>query len=227
MTKMGSRYFYAEPRTIFRFRPAFLLLYTRLLRRRASLASANRRKPTMASKKSPKSKTAAPKPRKLEKSASPKGGTITLKIGSITMTIDAGLDLPAEAGKLTAAEIKRLPKARIGVGEACDRTAKAIEDAGDSFMAPKAIDPATLRMRATRATGMDTLVRDAEHVVFVLKQANLLVDSEAHLALCRVNDQLKTQSKDTPSLKTRFKDASQYFKNAAKKAPATTPAPAK
>ncbi len=128
-----------------------------------------------------------------------------IKHGTVVVTIDDKLTPPDKAGKMSAEEVKRIPKAPRGIGLVGEHTADAIAKAGDKFTPPKDITPAALREACGRADGIDQVIIDLEVILATLKQANLLFDAELWKMLRKVNDQVKAQAKYSPELASIFK----------------------
>ncbi len=152
----------------------------------------------------------------------------TITHGTITVMLDDYLAPPEDAGKLTTEQIMRMPKARRGIGLACQSAADAIDKVGKAFSTPSGITPASLREAGTRAEDIDRAINDVEVILSMLKQANLIFDAEAHRELGRVNDQVKAQAKDNPELLSVFRSVTDYFSRTAPtaKAPPTVVKPA-
>jgi hypothetical protein len=59
------------------------------------------------------------------------GGNVTeIKVGTVTIVLPEGMVLDPRAGKLSDAEKRALPKARKGIGLACEQIAAAMEKSG-------------------------------------------------------------------------------------------------
>jgi hypothetical protein len=134
-----------------------------------------------------------------------------IKHGNVTVNIPDHLALPAEAGSLTAEEVRRIPKPRKGLGLACEHSAQAMEAAGDQFQPPPGITPQGLREAGQRADEIDTVIAELEVVLVRLKQANLLFDQEALRQLAQTNDQVNVQGKHNPELARIFSALKVYF----------------
>jgi hypothetical protein len=134
-----------------------------------------------------------------------------LKFGSVTITIPEGLALPEEAGKLSPDEVRRLAKARKGLGLACEQTARAIEATEGSFLVVGDITPQGLREAGHKADALDSVLADLENAVTLLKQANLIFENEGHKQLGKVNDQYKAQGKHDKTLAAHFEGLEEYF----------------
>lgn len=134
-----------------------------------------------------------------------------IKHGTITISIPDELAPPEKAGKMSADEVARIPKAQLGVGLICAQAADIMEKVGPSFTAPAGVTPESLRAAAKRADEIDQYLVDIDVVREILKQANLLFDAEAWEQVRKVNDQVKAQGKHDPSLATSFKQVIDYF----------------
>lgn len=124
--------------------------------------------------------------------------------GTVVVTIDDSLEPPERAGNLSPTEVRRLPKARRGIGLVGMHTADAMGKAGARFLAPPGVSPEALVAACQRADGIDQVIVDMEVILQRLKQANLLFDAEAWEMLRKVNDQVKAQSKHEPELAAMF-----------------------
>ena len=121
--------------------------------------------------------------------------------------------LPAEAGNLSRKEKLALPKARKGIGVACNLTAAEMEKP-DNNLNVAGVDPAALRTVGDMAERMDEIIADVEVALETLKQGNLIRDAEAFTMLRKVNDQVKAQAPYEPAIATRFTAVTEYFSSA-------------
>lgn len=131
--------------------------------------------------------------------------------GAVTVTLPNHLTPPANAGKLSPEEVKRIPKAPKGLGLMADIVADTLEKAGSALTVPPDLTPTNLRESGHRAEGQDQVVADLEVAMVTAKQANLLFDAEAYELLRRVHDQVKAQAKQNPQLATQFEALTAYF----------------
>ena len=129
----------------------------------------------------------------------------TIKHGTVAVSIPDHLVPPPNAGKLSAEEVKRLPKAPRGIGLVGTHTADAILKAGDKLTLPKDVTAASLLAACERADGIDQIVIDLEVVLHILKQGNLLFDADAWEQLRKVNGQVKEQMKYDAELTPIFR----------------------
>ncbi len=135
-----------------------------------------------------------------------------LKHGTVVVTYPSNITLPERAGQLTAAEITRLPKARRGIGLACDATAAVLEKHGDRV--PGAgVDPADLVKAGKMAEDIDHVIADMEHALMIMKQANLLLDGDAHTRLRKVLAAVRAAEKFDPRVGDLFRHLNDYFAN--------------
>jgi hypothetical protein len=134
-----------------------------------------------------------------------------IKHGTVTLSFPDALALPAAAGTLSSADIRRVPKAPRGLGLVCDATADAIDKAGSRFAAPPGVSSDSLRDAGQRAEGIDEVIRDLEVVLNTIKQGNLLMDAEAWEQIRKMNDQVKSQGKHEPELLIMFKPLLDLF----------------
>lgn len=140
-----------------------------------------------------------------------------IKHGLVTMEVPDHLYPDKKAGTLTADQVKKMYRPRLGLGVACDAAAEAMENEDLGFVAPKGITPEMLRKAGVRAEGMDHLVTNVEALLEQLKQANLIADLEAFELLSQVNDQVKAQGKRNKAITTAFSGLTSYFKIGAPK----------
>lgn len=152
-----------------------------------------------------------------------------VKHGTVSVTVADTLAPPPNAGKLSADEVKRLPRARRGIGLVCQHTANAIDNLGPKFTLPADVTAASLLAAGNRAEDIDQVIIDLEVVLATLKQANLMFDAAAWEQIRKVNDQVKAQAKHNPELLAPFKALIDYFAKGHRQAvpqPAPEPAPA-
>jgi regulator of RNase E activity RraB len=135
----------------------------------------------------------------------------TITQGTITVQVPDLLQPPPEAGKLSPNDIKRIPRARRGVGQLCTQAAEALERAGVAFAPPPGITAQSLRDASTRADGIGAYIIDIEVIRKTLKQANLLFHADAWKQVRQVNDQIKSQVKHNPALAVVFQQVLQTF----------------
>jgi hypothetical protein len=129
----------------------------------------------------------------------------TITHGTVSVTISDALAPPDQAGKLTADEVRRIPKPPRGIGLTGEHTADAIGKAGAKLTLPADITADKLSAACKKAENIDQVITDLEVVLTILKQANLLFDAEAWEMLRRVNDQVKAQAKYAPELEGIFR----------------------
>ena len=146
--------------------------------------------------------------------------TATVTHGSVTLSLPVHVNPPEKAFKMTAEEVKRIPKVQLGIGLACAQAADSGEKAGAKFTWPAGVTPASLRSKGQRAEDVDNVINDVEVILAGMKKANLLFDADAWDELRQVNDQVKAQGKRNPELLTIFKPLVEYLAKAPR-----TPAP--
>jgi hypothetical protein len=112
---------------------------------------------------------------------------------------------------MTPDEVKRIPKARHGIGLLCEQAANAVEKADPTLMLPPGITAASLREAGKRAEEIDLYLRDLETLKFILQQTNLLFDAEAWEQVRALHDQVKTQGKRNALLLEQFSDLLHFF----------------
>lgn len=117
-----------------------------------------------------------------------------LKQGAVSVVIPDHIQLPQEAGELTHKDMQRLEKARRGVGLACDTTAAAMEKDPQRLTIAD-VSPAKLRAAGQVAEDIDLVITDLEVILSRLKQANMLLDAEAHLMLRKCLAHVRGQEK--------------------------------
>lgn len=131
--------------------------------------------------------------------------------GDVTVRLPDNLPLPAEAGKLSPEEVARVPKARRGLGAACDSAAAALE-VGGGFVAPRDVTPESLRKAGRKAEQIDEVIASVEFLLGTLKQANLLLDADAWEQLRKLNDQVRAQGKSDPEIARLFTPLTDYMR---------------
>lgn len=131
--------------------------------------------------------------------------------GTVTIVIPDSIEIPDKSGMLKPDEVKRIPKARKGIGLACAAGAVEMNKKGEEFKVP-GVDPTELDKVGAMAEDIDIVIEDLDVVLNKLKQANLLLDAKAFDLLGRLNDQIQAQGKRDPSLLVRFKTVLDYFR---------------
>lgn len=132
-----------------------------------------------------------------------------LKHGRVTVQIPDDITIPPQAGMLSESEVRAIPKARLGLGQACADAATAWQSI-PSFVVP-GVTPEVLIEKGKVAETIDGLVNELEVTLNKLKQANLLLDAPAWELLRKVNDQVKAQGKHNPELQRIFKELSKFM----------------
>lgn len=135
---------------------------------------------------------------------------IVLTEGSVSLTVPADLPLPESAGKLSPEELARYPRARKGLGLACQATSMALAKKGSEFAVP-GVDPAALATAGDRAEKIDEVIEDLRTLLARLEQANVLIDGEAIDLLRKVSAQVNAQGKFDENLFERFSAVGAYF----------------
>ncbi len=131
--------------------------------------------------------------------------------GTVRVLFDDFLKPPEQAGKLSPAEVARIPKTPRGIGLVCYQAADVIEKGGAKFTPPRDVTPQSLRDAGRRAEEIDTVIVDLEVVLGILKQGNLLFDAGAWEQIRKVNDQVKVQMKHDPEIASMFKPVLDFF----------------
>jgi hypothetical protein len=135
--------------------------------------------------------------------------------GVVKITLPAGLDVPAQAGRLSDDDVRDLAKVRTGLGLACVHTAVELEKIGSEFTVP-GVAATALKTAGQKADLWDEVIADLELALRVVKQANLIADNDAFTMLRKVNNQVKAQAAFAPKLKERFATVGEYFASARK-----------
>lgn len=144
--------------------------------------------------------------------------------GPVTLVVPDNLALSDKAGKLSAAEIRRLPKAPAGIGLAAQETATALINAGAAFTAPKDVTAKTLLAAGARSDGLNGILNDLDVVRRMVQEENLLSDAACWDQLRQINDMVKGQVKHHPELKAMFAPLSAFMaKSAVRGKKAATP----
>ncbi len=138
------------------------------------------------------------------------GNPTTIKEGTVTLTVPAGLTVPAQAGTLSPADLARYPRARKGLGLACEATAAALGKKGAAFAVP-GVDAAALASAGQQADKVDQVIEDVRTLLAKLQQANVLIDAEAIELLRKVNAQVNAQGAFDENLFERFAAVGAYF----------------
>ena len=129
--------------------------------------------------------------------------------------------LPEKAGHLTPVDAARLPKPRRSVGSTAMSTADAIRRHSDRLTVP-GVTADALEAAARAADEIDGVVADIEALHVVLKQANLLLDAEAHTLLRRVLAHVRSAEKFDPRITDLVPSLVRYFENAPAEKPIET-----
>lgn len=144
--------------------------------------------------------------------------SVKLGFGAVTVVVDAALNVPQEAGKLSPEQVKRIARAPRGIGLACDNAALSLEKALDAgFVAPPGVTPDGLRLAGEQAEAIDVYIGDVEVLLNTLKQGNLLLDSAAYEALRKLNGQVKAQAKFAPEFNRIFASTLSFFDHNSKR----------
>ncbi len=135
-----------------------------------------------------------------------------IKQGTVTVVLPDDIQIPEQAGELTSKDMQRLAKARRGIGLTCEATAAAIGK-DQARLAIPGVDAATLRAAGKAAEDIDLYITDLEVILGRLKQANLLLDAEAHLMLRKCLAHVRSQEKFDPQLSALVPQLESYFAN--------------
>jgi len=116
------------------------------------------------------------------------------KQGSVAVVYGDNLKIPAEAGMLSPKQVRELPKARRGIGLACTMTADAMRKHSDKLTVD-AVEADGLAAAGAMAEDVDAIIAELEAAVTYFKQANNILDGEAHTALRRVLAHVRAKEK--------------------------------
>jgi hypothetical protein len=122
-----------------------------------------------------------------------------LRQGDVTVTIPDHITIPPKAGSLSPDDSQRLTKARKGVGLTCESTAEVMKKNPERLAVPQ-VTPDSLAASGRVAEDIDGVIGDVETLLLILKQANSLLDAEAHNNLRRVLAFVRGQEKFDPHL---------------------------
>ncbi len=146
-----------------------------------------------------------------------------LKHGTVTIAYPDDIVLPEKAGQLTGADLARVQKARRGVGLACEATSVALKKYGDRVPG-SGVDPDELVTAGKMAEAIDEVIADTEHALMILKQANVLLDADAHLRLRKVLAAVRAAEKFDANVVDLFRHLLDYFANSRAATDGATPA---
>lgn len=135
------------------------------------------------------------------------------KQGSITVELPPSVTIPEQAGKLSPIQISRLEKPRKGIGLTCQKTSEAMLKYAAQLAVP-GVDATKLAQKGQAAEDIDTLVFELEAALSVLKQANRLLDDDAHRDLRKVLAFVRGQEKFDPGIVNLLPSLIDYFANA-------------
>ncbi len=135
-----------------------------------------------------------------------------VKQGSVTAIVSDEITVPERAGTLNPQEVRRLPKARKGVGLVAMQTAEALRNVGSRVIVQGAT-PDDIATAGRMADAIDEPVNDAQYVAMVLAQANLLLDAEAHVLLRKALTAVRAAEKFDPRIVDLFPGLIDYFAN--------------
>lgn len=144
------------------------------------------------------------------------------KHGVVSLKYPDTFTVPAEAGTLSPEAARRLPKARRGVGLACEMTAQAMQKFPDK-LAVAGVVPSELAEAGRAAEEIDGVIADLDAALNYFKQANLLLDAKAHTELRKVLAHLRSHEKFDPKLADLVPHLVTYFANAPAEPPVDQP----
>ena len=131
-------------------------------------------------------------------------------IEGITISLPDHVEITAMAGKLSAQEIRRMPKARKSdVGIFCKRLADII-DTGTELIVPEGL-AAEMRAAGAKAEDIKPHILKLKYILKVLQQQSLLYDFKADDLVRQLNDLYNAQSKRNSKLRYDFIPLLYYF----------------
>ncbi|HUT77106.1 MAG TPA: hypothetical protein VM285_05435, partial [Polyangia bacterium] len=116
-----------------------------------------------------------------------------MKHGTVSLTIADHIQLPPEAGDLTAKDLARIEKARRGVGVTAQLTAEAARK--HPQILPDDVTPDELEAQGRQADDIDLAISDVEALLGRLKQANVMIDGKANEMLRKVLAHVRSKEK--------------------------------
>ncbi|MDD5310076.1 MAG: hypothetical protein PHU25_22390 [Deltaproteobacteria bacterium] len=147
-----------------------------------------------------------------------------IKEGTVTIALPDFVAIPPEAGRLSHAQVLRLPKARKGVSPVCTIVADAMRK-----------NPERLRPANVTAEDLDALARETEAVsgmstdvraaALRVSQVEIIVNARAHDALRRVLAFVRSEEKFDPRLSGLVPELIEYFSRRASQPPETEAVP--
>ena len=140
----------------------------------------------------------------------------TITQGNVTIVLSDDLEFPKQAGSLSPREMRRLLKARKGVGWACEATAEAIVKNPDRI-APFNVKPERLASLGRMTEQIENTLVDLDALTVRVKQARGLIDEEAHNELRKVLAFVRSQEKFDPRVGDLVPALLEYFARAANK----------
>jgi len=145
-----------------------------------------------------------------KKAVEPKG--VEIKQGSVALVLPPGVEFDPRAGTLSVDDIRRMSKARSGVGLTCEATAEAMRKYPDRLAVPGVV-PDELEKRGFVADAIDGVIADLEVLKLQATQGNFLADSSAHDGLRRVLAFVRAQEKFDKTITALVPQLISYFSN--------------
>ena len=136
----------------------------------------------------------------------------TITEGNVSVVVPEHISIPVEAGTLSKDQVRRLIKARRGVGLACGATAQAMRTYPDR-LAVAGVSPDALDAAGRSAEDIDLVITNLEIVLTTLKQANLLLDAQAHELARRVLATVRATEKFDETVVDLVPQLIAYFAN--------------
>jgi len=135
-----------------------------------------------------------------------------IKQGAVTATVPDHIEIPAQAGKMSPAEVSSLGKSRRGIGLTSEQPAEALRKNPDRLAIP-GLDAETVARDGKAAEDFDNVLADLDALRVRLRQANLLLDNKAHENLRRVLAFVRAQEKFDSRLADLVPHLTAYFHN--------------
>ena len=130
--------------------------------------------------------------------------------GRITIDVPENLTLPEEAGHMTSAEVRRLPKARKNVSLVCDTVAESMRKNPDRIC-PYGITADQVEASGRVVDLINSLGTDLAETMGVIAQSDVILSAEAHDNLRKVLAFVRGQEKFDPRLGHLVPELIEYF----------------
>ncbi len=130
--------------------------------------------------------------------------------GCITIDLPETLTLPEKAGKLTVAEVRRLPKPRSSLPLVCDAVAESMRKNPDR-LCPHGVTADGLQAAGSFAELINGIVTDLSTTMSVISQSDVILSAEAHVGLRKVLAFVRGQEKFDPRIANLVPELIDYF----------------